>query len=91
MVKRADFAGEFITETKVVNRPIVTVNRCGDMIANKEKDLIVCGNCGSLMSHKAKYCMGCGAKFLKIKNKSKYLELEAESEGQIVNQLTMDL
>ena len=91
MVKKADFAGEFIVDTKKVSRPVVTVNRCGDWIANGEKDLIVCGCCGSLMSHKAKYCMGCGVKFLKIKDKSKYLELKAESEGQIVNQITMDL
>lgn len=91
MVKRADFAGEYVVETKTVNRPIMTVDRTGSRIANGEKDLIVCGCCGGLMSHKANYCMGCGAKFLKIKDKSKYTQYKYESEGQIAGQIKMEL
>lgn len=89
-MKKADFGAEYIIEEKLIKRPIVTVNRTSNGLANGEKDLIVCGCCGALMTHKAKYCMGCGAQFKFVKNEKDYLSYKSMLDGQLDGQMSID-
>lgn len=82
IVEKALFGGEYIINRERTDRPVVTVNRTGKGLANKETDLICCGMCGSIMTYKAKFCFECGAKFKKVKDVQEYRKLQ-ESEDNL--------
>lgn len=88
-MKKAVFGGEYIIKEESILRPVVTVNRTGKGLANNEKDLIVCGCCGAVETYRAKFCMGCGAKFMTVKDISKYKEYESSVSGVLDGQISI--
>lgn len=92
--KRAPFkACGFIVEEIEIKRPTVTVLRNPNSLADKEKDLMVCGICGSLNNYQKKYCGGCGAKFKKVTleefNKLEAAVKKQEDQDIVKNQMSI--